>query len=329
MPPPFPPFPAGRRLPGAVFLPASAPWLAASLGLLLAGCAGLAVPEPEPTPAPAAPPAAPAPVSQHVPPGYAYFWGDTFDQPAIDPDKWVVGSLRDPRNGDLVPGAAGDHLLNRDYLGYVTPEDSFIEDGALVLLNQRRDVRGTSPEGVFHYTSGWVMSLNRAAFNKGYIEVRARFPAGDRVWPAIWLIPQRLNWGPEWDIWEYFGHRKDVGLDNMGLHLMTGNYARPHWNYHWLKNFHRDYDGGAWHVYGFEWVEDEARWWIDGRLVHTLRRADTKQPERWPDEPMYLVLNNGVRRLSSENATTYPNRLVIDYLEVYTRTAPPAPPAGP
>jgi beta-glucanase (GH16 family) len=67
------------------------------------------------------------------------------------------------------------------------------------------------------------------------------------------------------------------------------------------------------------WTAETARWWVDGVLVRTLHRAGSKRPELWPDEAMYLVLNNGLRTDSPDETTTYPNRLQIDYIEIYTR----------
>ena len=80
-----------------------------------------------------------------------------------------------------MPGAVGDHLLGWQYAGYVTEEDTFVEDGALVLRNQKRSYEGQSPAGHFDYTSGWVMSMHKVHFNKGYLEIRAQFPTGDKA----------------------------------------------------------------------------------------------------------------------------------------------------
>ena len=51
----------------------------------------------------------------------------------------------------------------------------------MVLRNQKRPYEGVSPEGHFDYTSSWVMSMHRVHFNKGYVEIRAQFPTGDKV----------------------------------------------------------------------------------------------------------------------------------------------------
>ena len=65
-----------------------------------------------------------------------------------------------------MPGADGDHLLNRKNAAYITEEDTYVEDGALVLRNQKRPYQGQSPQGEFDYTTGMVMSMHRVHFNR-------------------------------------------------------------------------------------------------------------------------------------------------------------------
>ena len=256
--------------------------------------------------------------AQHVPNGYSFVWADHFEGSELNEAYWFVG-MRDPDTDDMIAGADGDYLLNKKYAGYVTKEDSFVQDGSLILRNQKRVYSGDSPVGTFEYTSGWVMSMHRVHFNKGYMEVRAKFPTGDKVWPAIWLVAEDLIWGPEWDLWEYFGDREGVGSDIMGMHLMTGLWGKVKWNSDWLAGFDAQYDAEKWHVFGWEWTDDSATWWIDGRVVRTLHRNETKNPSAWPDESMYIVLNNGVRTLSPDENTSWPNDLEIDYIELYQK----------
>ena len=83
-----------------------------------------------------------------------------------------------------------------------------------------------------------------------------------QVWPAFWLIAEDLMWGPEWDMWEYFGYRPDVDPpnDNMGAHLCFGQWPKQKWRFHWLNQFDNENDIQSWHTYGFEWTADKARW---------------------------------------------------------------------
>ncbi len=248
---------------------------------------------------------------------YTKIWEDNFNGPDIDTSNWIVASLRHP-DGARVPGAAGDHLLNAEYAGYITGEDSYIENEALVLRNQKRKFEGSNPEGTYNYTSGWVMSMHKIHFNKGYIEIRAKFPSGDKVWPAWWLIAEDLVWAPEWDMFEYFGYKKDIGYDQMGTHLASGEWPGIDWNSHWISGYDKQFDCEAWHVYGFEWTDSTATWFIDSVRVHHLKATEVPKSQ-WPDEEMYIVLNNGVRSESPDEKTTWPNYFVIDYVALYKR----------
>ncbi|WP_310379327.1 family 16 glycosylhydrolase, partial [Flavobacterium sp.] len=249
--------------------------------------------------------------SLYSPSGYSLVWEDNFD--SFNTNNWSVG-CKDAVSGDIIPGAAGTYLLNSSYDGYITAEDSYASNGSLILRNQKRTYTGTSPAGTYQYTTGWINSMHKVYLNKGYIEVRAQFPSGDKVWPAIWLAAEDLVWGPEWDLWEYFGQRSDVGYDNMGLHLLTGTYPNTKWYTKWLNSYDATFDCEAWHVYGFEWTSTFAKWYIDGVLVHTLLASSTTN---WPNENMYLILNNETRTSSPDATTSWPNSLVIDYIQIY------------
>jgi beta-glucanase (GH16 family) len=253
---------------------------------------------------------------------YTLVWEDSFDGASINSSNWVVGSLRDPVSNDLVPGAVGDHLLNWNYQGYITEEDTYLDgNGNVVLRNQKRSYQGSSPNHKFEYTSGHLMSMHRVFLNKGYVEFRAQFPHGEKVWPALWLIAEDLHWGPEWDMWEYFGWKNHgVGYDVMGMHLCHGTWPNEKWSSDWIWGFNSNYNSSAWHVYGFEWTDTAAVWLLDGVVVRTLTRTNSIQ---WPDKNMYLVLNNGVKTNSPEGSTTWPNELVIDYVKIYSATSVP------
>ena len=96
-----------------------------------------------------------------VPSGYIKIWEDHFDSTEINTDNWVVGSLVDPISNDTIPGARGAYLLNYKYAGYISENNCYIEDGALVLSNKEEQISGNNPWGQFEFTSGWVHSMHR------------------------------------------------------------------------------------------------------------------------------------------------------------------------
>ena len=92
--------------------------------------------------------------------------------------------------------------------------DSYVENGKLVLANTEHNppIQGTAPTGTFRYSSGWINSLHKRYYNgseKGsYLEIRAKFPSGNKVWPAIWMVAEEPVWPPEvspWTVGEALG----------------------------------------------------------------------------------------------------------------------------
>ena len=75
------------------------------------------------------------------------------------------------------------------------------------------------------------------------------------------------------------------------------------------------------HVYGFEWTEDKAVWSVDGVVKRELLRVDlsSNKAQKWPDEEMYIVLNNEVQTNATDKTTQWPNYLKIDYVEIYQK----------
>lgn len=259
------------------------------------------------------------------PPNYVKVFEDHFDGTSLDTNTWTIG-LKDPASGDLVPGAHGSGLLNWKYDGYIAPDDVWVSGGNLVLQNQKRTYQGTDPAGTFQYTSGWIMSMHKLSINGGYVEFRAQMPTGDKVWPALWMVSEDLVWGPEWDMWEYFGYRADVGYDNMGNHLLYDEWPNEQWATNWISTFDATYDASAWHVYGFEWTGSYAKFFIDGVEVNHIENT---MGAAWPNEDMYFILNNGTKTESPDSSTTWPNQVTIDYMEVYQFQADSTPPSNP
>ncbi|KAF4341366.1 beta-1 3-glucan-binding [Fusarium beomiforme] len=125
----------------------------------------------------------------------------------------------------------------------------------------------------------------------GRVEVTARMPKGDWMWPAIWMMPQDEVYG-EWpksgeiDIAESRGN--DARKYPMGNNLVS---SALHWgtateNDRWRRAY------GEWggkrviysedfHVYGLEWSEKYLFTWLDGRLRQVQFFDFTKNKNLW------------------------------------------------
>ncbi|XP_065557525.1 beta-1,3-glucan-binding protein-like isoform X1 [Artemia franciscana] len=116
------------------------------------------------------------------------------------------------------------------------------------------------------------------SFTYGRVDVRAKMPMGDWIWPAIWLLPTDEVYGGwpmsgEIDLIEVRGNTdfkcgdKDIGIQMMGSTLHWG----PAWdqNQYWRTAWEKHIESGTWHddyhIYSFEWTADGFRFYIDNQ----------------------------------------------------------------
>ncbi|KAF5667450.1 beta-1,3-glucan binding protein [Fusarium heterosporum] len=125
----------------------------------------------------------------------------------------------------------------------------------------------------------------------GRVEVTARMPRGDWLWPAIWMMPQDEVYGGwpksgEIDIAESRGN--DAKTYPMGNNLVS---SALHWgtavqNDRWRRAYgewggKRNIYSDNFHVFGLEWSEKYLFTWLDGRLRQVQFFDFTKNKNLW------------------------------------------------
>ena len=261
-----------------------------------------------------------------APDGYQLLVRDEFE--SFDSTHWSKGLKNDVDEQIRMmwnQHTGGENLLNDNYAGYILDENTFVENGYLFLQNRKETVQGIDPVGTFDYTTGWINSLHKINFNgtqKGiYLEVKAKFPIGDKVWPAIWLIDDSENrtWPPEIDIWEYFGKFFNTNRkDEMYMRYIYGTWNNKEDHSSVIEDFQTIYNASnQWHIYGFYWTDSTMNWYIDQDLVHTKTNGVEVPSDDWPDKPMCLVINNGLLNVVDEGNTIFPNTLLLDYVRIF------------
>ena len=178
--------------------------------------------------------------------------------------------------------------------------------------------------------SGRINTKKGAIIRYGRVEVTASIPAGDWLWPAIWMLPVENKYG-EWpksgeiDIMESRGNNYTYGqggnnIVSSALHWGP-NPANDAW---WRTNVKRNALHTTFHkkehTFGMEWSEKYLFTYIDTRLLQVLytnfdqglwARGDfplsdsngTRLVDPWSqtgnkatpfDESFYLIINVGV-----------------------------------
>ena len=151
----------------------------------------------------------------------------------------------------------------------------------------------------------------RFSFLFGYMEVRAKLPAGQGMWPAIWMMPASYHDGNgELDVLEVIGSEPTVA--NFSLHR-NGRDETDDWD---GPDFSRKF-----HTFGVDWQADHVSWYVDGieraRMTDPrpdLPRGDVPDPER-----------RRRRRLARDRRTTrhvFPATMEVDFVRVWQQAAP-------
>jgi beta-glucanase (GH16 family) len=247
-----------------------------------------------------------------VPEGWKLVWNDEFKGPSIDSGKWEFE----------VNGKGGGN----NELQYYTDrkENAFIENGSLVIQAGKESYEG--PDGSRAYTSARIRTRNKGDWKFGRFDIRARLPFGQGMWPAVWMMPTDAVYGSwpasgEIDIMEELGQEPNrvyqtLHFGGVGAHSQTGgSYVLR------SGDFSDDF-----HLFTLEWDSAGMRWFVDGATVQSKNvnswyTTAAQRPAPF-DQRFYLILNlavGGNWPKSPDATTTFPQRLIVDFVRVFQK----------
>jgi len=221
---------------------------------------------------------------------------DEFAGPQLDP-VWHTSQYW---RSDYTLGGPGE-LQAYDATG------ASVNDGVLSLTAREESKYGRD------YVSGLVQTGGDShvsgeptfSFKYGYLEVRAKLPTGQGIWPAIWMMPASYN-DPngELDVLEVIGSEPD----NANFSLHRNDVGNTH---EWRgPDFSRRF-----HTYGVDWQADHVSWFVDG-----VERARMTDPALICPEAMYPILNvavGGDWPGAPDSTTVLPATMDVDYVRVW------------
>ncbi|HAB19008.1 MAG TPA: hypothetical protein DCE44_21535 [Verrucomicrobiales bacterium] len=251
-------------------------------------------------------------------PRWRLVWNDEFDQPdgsAPVASRWTY---------DI----GGHGWGNGELQSYTARrENSRIEDGHLVIESRAESFTGS--DGLRKdYTSARLKTLGRASWTFGRIEVRTKIPYGQGLWPAFWMLGTdfpTVGWPNcgEVDIMENVGREpsKSHGVLHGPGYSGSANVGSTFT----LSGGRRLADD--FHVYAIEWERDRVRWFVDDRLFFTATPASLPAGRSWVfNHNFFLILNvavGGAFPGSPDRTTVFPQRMLVDYVRVYTADSSP------
>jgi beta-glucanase (GH16 family) len=245
---------------------------------------------------------------------------DEFDGSTLDLSKWSLGVEPD-----------GSQWGSDSYFVTSKPSDAalvssvyIVADGVLTIRANHnaalRDPMGWNQK----WYSGMISTAfpdgrnPSALFRQGYVEVRAKMPAGLGVWPAFWALNMR-SMKPGGD------PKGQIELDGLEYYgsQMTTLYSTVHW---WTKP-HQQAGGGVevldmsagFHTYGFLLDASSMTIFFDGRQVgqRPLFRASDIDKFYW----MFDLAMGGGWPITVPQSGRY--EMQIDYVRIWSADAAP------
>lgn len=281
--------------------------------------------------------------------GWGLVWADEFEGGSLDRSKWVP---------EVSCWGGG----NFERQCYTDRPDNIAVEGGMLLLKARKErftgparppeiAESPNPKLTRQYTSGKVRTRGLHAWRYGRIEVRAKVPAGQGTWPAVWMMPADDAYGR----WPLSGEIDILEAVNIGARCKARSGGKGEnrtisaLHFGDLAPANRLVDSRTalpdlalpsedFHVFSVEWGKGLIRFLVDDRVHLTVpaNRWDTGSPlakgrlDAPFDQPFYVMANLAVGgRLSEENnakglaAKSFPAQFAIDWIRVYRCTGDP------
>lgn len=239
--------------------------------------------------------------------GYERLWRDEFEGTRLDSTIWGF---------DIGTGNWG---WGNNELQYYTnrPENVYLDAGKLIIQARKESYSGSA------YTSARLNTKNKKEFLFGRVDIRAKLPKGQGIWPALWSLGKKIdqvgwpNCG-EMDIMEVLGHEpnKAHGTIHFGPQgsststQRTASYTLP------TGNFSEKFN-----VFSLVWSADNIEILVND--ISFFRTTRTQVGSIYPfNEPFYMLLNVAVggNWPGAPNASTvFPQQMAVDYVRVFRK----------
>jgi beta-glucanase (GH16 family) len=194
-----------------------------------------------------------------------------------------------------------------------SPNNLFLTNGELHIVARREQLRAKQ------FTSARIVTKNRMNYGYGRLDVRAKLPKGQGIWPAIWMLgvnDAQVGWPAcgEIDIMELRGSQPAVNVSTVhyGANPASRQYKGTTYRLP-TGDFSDDF-----HTFSLIRSENQLRWYVDGVQTFTITPNDASP---YPfNNPFYLILNVAVGGdFDGDPALSepFPKEMVVQYVRFY------------
>jgi len=237
--------------------------------------------------------------------GYTLAWSDEFTGNTINTNNWGFesGNNNGWGNNEL------ENYTNRT-------QNAFVSQGNLI-IEARQEAYGGN-----NYTSARMITEGKQSFKYGRVDIRAKTPAGKGIWPALWLLGDNINsvgWPTcgEIDLMELLGQQPNTVYGTLHWGASAANALQKGTNYVLGSgSFDQQF-----HVYSLLWAQDSVKMLIDDHQYFSSTSQDIAGTDPFNNN-FFLIFNIAVGGNwpgAPDGTTTFPQRMVVDYVRVFQK----------
>ncbi|KAK5947487.1 hypothetical protein PMZ80_001637 [Knufia obscura] len=244
---------------------------------------------------------------------YCMVYEDDFSSGTLNEDVWT----KEAEVGGFGNGQFEQTTIN--------DENVYIEDGLLTIKPTLQDENLITQNSVLNLTqmgicssdvwsncvavtnttngtivpptkSGRISTKKGAKIKYGRVEVVAKLPRGDWLWPAIWMLPEENTYGQwplsgEIDIAESRGNNHTYPLGGNNVISSTLHWGPDMSNDAWWRTYGKTNAlmttyTETWHTFGLEWSEKYIYMYLNSRLLQVMYNKFGKPLWKQGDFPL-------------------------------------------
>jgi beta-glucanase (GH16 family) len=241
-------------------------------------------------------------------------WADDFNGPAgssPDSSKWKF---------DTGGGGWGNHEL--EYYTSSTRNAALDGQGNLVITARNDDASQYQCwYGTCSYTSARMLTAGHFTQAYGRFESRIKIPRGQGMWPAFWALGDNIG-TVGWPTSGEIDTMENIGKEPASVH---GSLHGPsNYNTTSTSTLANGAFADNFHVFAVDWYPDHVSFSMDGQIYNSQYRVNAGSG--WVfDHPFFLLLNvavGGDWPGNPDASTQFPQQMLVDYVHVFTATAP-------
>ncbi len=247
---------------------------------------------------------------------YEMIWHDEFQNPGKpDPEKWSyeTGFIRNLEE-QIYTRRKKNIRIKNGILEIIARKERYKNKRYAPHIKNYRFNRASS-----EFTSGSIHTKNKFEFKYGRIEVRAKLPSGNGVWPAIWMLGANFDEvkyprAGEIDLMEHVGISPGEVHATVHYPMENNQGITSNGGSQMVKSLSSEF-----HTYAMNWSTEKIEFLIDNEPYHSfvIDQAGTdNNPFR---KPFYLILNLalGGNWAGKVDPDIFPQKFLIDYVRVY------------